>query len=139
MVSHSENTRLVSGNIEMVKLISRFNSKVCVNSIWVQIEQSLFVAAAGLSGCRLANNITPVGVDVNVRPPAVLLGHALGKVYGHLGMDQASVLTAYSLFWVISIMAKYSIFSRLSSVRNADLALVTLRSWRLNPSMALVV
>ena len=33
----------------------------------------------------------------------------------------------------------YSIFSRLSSVGNTDLDLVTLRSWRLKPSMALVV
>ena len=30
-----------------------------------------------------------------------------------------------------SIMARYSIFSRLSSVGNTDLDLVTLRSWRL--------
>src|SRR5699024_1377999 len=38
-------------------------------------------------------------------------------------------------FLVISIMARYSIFSRLSSVGNTDLDLVTLRSWRLKPSM----
>ena len=42
-------------------------------------------------------------------------------------------------FFVISIMAKYSIFSRLSSVGNTDLDFVTLRSYRLNPSIALVV
>ena len=42
-------------------------------------------------------------------------------------------------FFVMSAMARYSIFSRLSSVGNADLALVTLRSWRLKPSMALVL
>ena len=42
-------------------------------------------------------------------------------------------------FFVMSIIAGYSMFNRLSSVGNADLALVTLRSWRLKPSMALVV
>ena len=50
----------------------------------VQIEQNEFAAAAGLSGCRLVNSITPV--------PAVLLRHALGKVDGHLGMDDTPVL-----------------------------------------------
>ena len=39
----------------------------------------------------------------------------------------------------MSIIARYSIFSRLSSVGKTDLALVTLQSWRLKPSMALVV
>ena len=42
-------------------------------------------------------------------------------------------------FFVMSIIARYSIFNRLSSVGNTDLALVTLRSWRLKPYMALVV
>ena len=52
------------------------------------------MAAAGLSGCRLGNNITPVGV-----PPAVLLRHAPGKIDRHLGMDQAPVLMAISPFF----------------------------------------
>ena len=42
-------------------------------------------------------------------------------------------------FFVMSIIAKYSIFKSLSSVGKTDLDLVTFRSWRLNPSMALVV
>ena len=29
---------------------------------------------------------------LGIRPPAVLLGHALGKVDGHLGVDQAPIL-----------------------------------------------
>ena len=29
---------------------------------------------------------------LGIRPPAVLLGHTLGKVDGHLGVDQAPVL-----------------------------------------------
>lgn len=42
-------------------------------------------------------------------------------------------------FFVISIMAKYSIFSRMSSVGNTDFDFVTFRSCRLKHSMALVV
>ena len=42
-------------------------------------------------------------------------------------------------FFVMSIIARYSIFSRLSSVGNTDLAFVTFRSCRLKFSMALVV
>ena len=42
-------------------------------------------------------------------------------------------------FFVISTMARYSIFSRLSSVGKTDFALVTFRSCRLKPSIALVV
>src|SRR5699024_6995411 len=34
---------------------------------------------------------------------------------------------------------RYSIFSRLSSVGKTDLDLITLRNWRLKPSMALVI
>ena len=66
------------------------------------------MAAAGLSGCRLGNKITPVGVEVkggeavhftlDVRPPAVLVRHALGKIDRHLGVDQAPVLAAPSPF-----------------------------------------
>ena len=56
----------------------------------MQIEQNLFRAVAGESGCRLVNNITPVGSDVkdggvvqlalDMPAAAVLLGHTLGKV-----------------------------------------------------------
>ncbi len=42
-------------------------------------------------------------------------------------------------FLVMFIIARYSFFSRLSSVGNTDLALVTFRSWRLKLSMVLVV
>lgn len=42
-------------------------------------------------------------------------------------------------FLVISAMAKYSIFRRLSSVGKTDFALVTFRSWWLKFSMELVV
>lgn len=42
-------------------------------------------------------------------------------------------------FLVMSIIARYSIFKRLSSVGNTAFDLVTLRNWRLKPSMALVV
>jgi len=42
-------------------------------------------------------------------------------------------------FFVMSTIAKYSIFSRLSSVGKTDLAFVTLRSYRLKLSNALVV
>lgn len=38
-----------------------------------------------------------------------------------------------------SVIKAYSFFSRLSSVGNTDLALVTFRSWRLKLSMVLVV
>ena len=38
-------------------------------------------------------------------------------------------------FFVISMVARYSIFKRLSSDGNTVLLLVTFRSWRLNPSM----
>ena len=44
-----------------------------------------------------------------------------------------------SIFFVISIVARYSIFRRLSSDGNTVLDLVTFRNCRLNPSMALVV
>ena len=59
-------------------------------------------------------------------------------------MDSCAWITLQSCrrpvhFFVMSIIARYSIFNRLSSVGNTDLALVTLRSWRLKPSMALVV
>ena len=37
------------------------NSKFCVKSISGAHRANLFLAAAGLSGCRLVNNITPVG------------------------------------------------------------------------------
>ena len=40
-------------------------------------------------------------------------------------------------FLVMSIIARYSIFSRLSSVGKTDLAFVTFRSCRLKPSIAL--
>ena len=72
----------------------------------MQIEQNLFRAVAGKSGCRLVNNITPVGSDgkdggvvqlaLDMPAAAVLLGHTLGKVDGHLGMDQAPVLPSSS-------------------------------------------
>ena len=42
-------------------------------------------------------------------------------------------------FWVRSLIARYSIFIRLSSVEKTDLDLVTLRSWWLNSSMVFVV
>lgn len=42
-------------------------------------------------------------------------------------------------FFVISIMARYSIFSRLPSVGKTDFAFVTFRSWRLKPSIVLGV
>ena len=42
-------------------------------------------------------------------------------------------------FFVISIMARYSIFRRLSSEGNNVLDFVTFRSCRLNPSMVFVV
>ena len=115
-------------------------------------------AAADLSDCRLVCSITPAGVDVkgggkaavhrsaahsgaqtlDLRP-AVLFGHASGKVDRQLCVDHAPVLPPSRPLFVMSIIARYSIFSRLSSVGNTDLALVTLRSWRLKPSMALVV
>ncbi len=75
----------------------------------VQIEQNLFRAVAGKSGCRLVNKIMPVGADVkggeavqlalDIRPRRVLLGHTLGKVDGHLGVDQAPVLTPSAPFF----------------------------------------
>ena len=65
------------------------------------------MAAAGLSGCRLANNITPVGVNVkggeavhftlDVRPPAVLLRHAFGKIDRHLGSGHRSGSSPYGV------------------------------------------
>ena len=61
-----------------------------------------------------------------------------GEVDSHLGVDHTQSCRRPVHFFVMSIMARYSIFSRLSSVGNTDLALVTLRSW-LKPSMALVV
>lgn len=48
-------------------------------------------------------------------------------------MNKALVLPS------ISIMARYSIFSKLSPVGKTYLPLVILRSWRLKTSMALVV
>ena len=37
---------------------------LCKPPLRVRIEQSLFAAAVGLSGCRLVNSITPEGLDV---------------------------------------------------------------------------
>ncbi len=42
-------------------------------------------------------------------------------------------------FFVMSIMARYSIFKRASSVGKTDFDFVTFRSWRLKFSMAFVV
>lgn len=44
--------------------LCRDNPEFCVNSFMMQIEYDLFEAVAGLSSYRLANNITPVGMDV---------------------------------------------------------------------------
>ena len=78
------------------------NPKFCVNSIWGANRAKFIQGGSRGSGCRLVNNITPVGSDVkdggvvqlalDMPAAAVLLGHTLGKVDGHLGMDQAPVL-----------------------------------------------
>ena len=49
------------------------------------------------------------------------------------------ILSVFGPFFVISIMARYSIFRRLSSEGNNVLDFVIFRSCRLNPSMAFVV
>ena len=40
-----------------------------------------------------------VHLALAIRAPAVLLGHTLGKVDGHLGVDQAPVLLPSSPFF----------------------------------------
>lgn len=54
-------------------------------------------------------------------------------------MDLSPVVAVSRPFFVMSIIVRYSIFNKLSLVRNMVLDLVTFRSWRLNPSVAFVV
>ena len=66
----------------------------------MQIEKNLSWAADGKNGCRLVNNITPMGRDVKAelsyplshRSERALLRHALSEVDSHLGVDHTPVL-----------------------------------------------
>ena len=98
-----------------------------------------------MSDCRLVNNITRVGREVK---GAWAVGFPARQCHTGIRSAKKTAIWAWITlqswrrpvhFLVMSIMARYSIFSRLSSVGNTDFVLVTLRSWRLNPSMALVV
>ena len=100
------------------------------------------------SGYRLVYNATPVGLDVKGRSRlscprhsalAVLLRHALGEIDGHLGVDQAPVLPPAGPLFRDVHHGQIQHFQQAVIGWKTDLALVTLRSWRLNPSMALVV
>ena len=106
-------------------------------------------AAADLSGCCLVNNITPEGVDVK-SGEAVHFTLDVRPLWCYSSMRSAKQMPIWAWiklrsylrpvhFFVMSIMARHSIFSRLSSVGKTDGALVTLRSCRLKPSMASVV
>ena len=102
-----------------------------------------------MSGCRLVCIITLVGVDVkdgeavhftlDFRSQRCYLGMRLEKLMAIWAWIMLQSYRRLVRFFAMSIMARYSIFSRLSSVGNTDLVLVTLRSWQLKPLMALAV
>ena len=129
------------------------NPKFCVNAeLWCKIEQKYFKAGAAQAAAAFSTKITALrgdvkGGGVSLRPsrPLTCL-HAAGQSGMRSAKNTANCawIMLQSCrqpvhFFVISIMAKYSIFSRLSSVGNTDFDLVTFRSCRLKPSIALVV
>ena len=65
--------------------------------------------------------------------------YAVGKAHSQLGVDQAPVLPPAGPFFRNIHHVQIQHFSRLSSVGKTDFDLVTFRSCRLKPSIALIV
>ena len=121
-------TRNEAGLLRPQCAFLRVNPKFCVNSQRGNNRAEFNVRGSGFIRLPLVCSITPAGMDVK----------GDGKAAVHAWITLQSCRRPVH-FFVMSIIARYSIFNRLSSVGNTDFALVTLRSWRLKPSMALVV
>ena len=81
---------------------------------------------------RTYTHTTGQKLDEAAQAISMLRRHTLGKINRPPSMDWTPALPPSSPFF-ISIMARYSIFNRMSSVGNTNLALVTLRRWQMIP------
>ena len=119
--------------------------KFCVNvKNWYKICEYLQMGGANFLGSALICIIQEF-LGMSIKPAynklflQVTSNQTFFKIDFQPGMDLPPVLPVTCPFFVISIVARYSIFNRLSSVGKTVLLFVIFRSYRLNPSIAFVV
>ena len=133
-----KNQTSISQDIEE-KILSMYAKGMTTSDIETHIQEIYGVEVSDTTVSRITDKILPIAKEWQQRPlESVYAVVFMDAIHYHVRSEGQIVKKAVH-FFVISIMARYSIFSRLSSVGNTDFALVTFRSCRLKPSIALVV